>query len=117
MKKLGLLLIFFSLNSAAEFQSPENPVTPDKHLIVIFKDLTRHELVKRVLQVMDDSRVVRPFHMVRADRGLIFYEGLYYGDENYLLTRIGEAIRGKLDMQIHHLPGNALELEFSDFNL
>ena len=117
MKKLGLLLIFFSLNSAAEFQSPEDLVTPDKPITVIFKNLTRHESVMRVVQAIDDSRVVRPFHMVRAARSLIFYEGLFYGDENYLLTRLAEAIRGKLDMQIHHLPDNALELEFSDFNL
>ena len=73
MKKLGLLLIFFSLNSAAEFQSPEDLVTPDKPITVIFKNLTRHESVMRVVQAIDDSRVVRPFHMVRAARSLIFY--------------------------------------------
>lgn len=105
--------VSMGVRAVAQFSSPEYSYTPDKPLTVFFRDTTGHAPLAGVLEVIRSSKVVRPFHMVRANRGFLMYEGLYYGNKDFLLNRISSEIRGKLKMKERTVGQDGLEIEFS----
>lgn len=119
-KRTLLFLLALSSSPAfsqTSFQSPEEILSGDKPVAVIFNGFTKQSEIGPVLTAIDDARTVRPFHLVRANRGFLMYEGFYFGDKNYLLTRLAETVRGKLQMKTADLEADGLEITFTPLGM
>ncbi|OGQ05711.1 MAG: hypothetical protein A3F82_05095 [Deltaproteobacteria bacterium RIFCSPLOWO2_12_FULL_44_12] len=94
----------------AQAPSLNLPEMPKQSLTVIFKDITKHDQFKMVMQAIKQSKRVSPFVMKRAQRGYIEYEGKFFGESESFLEMINQAVLGKLRIDSKPKGGEGLEI-------
>ncbi|MDO8528169.1 MAG: hypothetical protein Q7T03_10865 [Deltaproteobacteria bacterium] len=99
MKKFFLLVLLVCSPVFAESPSIALPDVPTLPLTVVFKNITRQDQFQLVVQTLKQSKRVDPFVMKRAQRGLIEYEGRFFGESSTLMDALQQAVQEKFKVE------------------
>ena len=104
------LLLLAMTTAYAQAPSLNLPPPPMQPLIILFKNITRQDQFRLVADAVKASKRVDDFMMKRAQRGLIEYDGRFFGEASQLMNELQQATAGKLKLESKTKPDGGLEI-------
>ena len=107
---LTMTILLLAMTTFAQTPSLNLPPPPTQPLSVVFKNITKQDQFRLVLQALKKSKRVEQLVMARAERGFIEYKGRFFGEPDSLQQELQYSIEGKVNIEFKPKSDASLEI-------